>query len=149
MANFLTSGRTALLAALKGDVSIAAKVKTWYEFGSGLKRRLNVEPAACPMLALSPADGEAARTSNALLDVTQRLRIEVATDGQNAEPCEELVALVLARLRACDESCLGLGADGLTGVDVEGVTWEPQPDETGARIVWTARIGVALEWKRQ
>jgi len=149
MANFLTQGRTALLAALKADASIAAKVKSWFEFGPGLSRRFNVEPAACPMLALSPADGDAARTSNALLDVAQRLSIEVATDGQNAEPCEELVALVLERIRACDGTCLGLGSEGLMGLDVEGVAWRPRPEAAGARVVWTARIGVALSWKRK
>jgi len=148
MSNFLTDARTALLDELKDDTEIASRVKTWFDFGPGLARRFNVEPAACPMLALSPEDGEAARTSNALVDVVQRLRIEAATDGQDAEPCEELVALILECIKACDESCLGLGADGLAAVEVEGVSWRPVPAPTGARLIWTARIVVALMWKR-
>jgi len=148
MANFLTDGRTALLSALKADAEIAARVKRWFEFGPGLQRRYELEPASCPLLALAPADGDALRTANALTDVAQRLRIELATDGQDAEPCEELVALVLERLRACDDDCLGLSADGLAGVEVETVRWQPRPDASGARIVWTATIQVALQWKR-
>jgi hypothetical protein len=148
MGNFLTDGRAALLAALQGDAEIAGRVKTWFEFGPGLQRRFNVEPSACPLLALSPADGDAVRLSNQALDVVQRLRIEVATDGQDAGPCEELVALLISRLRACDEDLLGLASDGLTGIDVEGISWETQPQPAGARLVWTARVGVALLWKR-
>ncbi len=148
MANFLTQGRDALVDALVGDAQIAARIKTWFRFGAGLKRRFRLEPAACPLLALSPAQGKALRTSNALTDLTQRLNLEVATDGQDAEPCEELVALILERLQACDSTCLGLADDGLTGLAVEGVTWQPVPSVAGARIIWSARIGVALLWKR-
>ena len=148
MANFLTDGRTALLNALKGDAQIAALVKTWYEFGGGLKRRFMIEPAACSLLSLSPAEGDAVRSANALTDIAQRLRIEVATDGQDAEPVEELVALIIERLKASNESCLGLASEGLTGIDAEGITWRPVPHAGGARVMWTARIGVMLLWKR-
>lgn len=148
MSNFLTDGRTALLEALKGDAQIAARVKTWFEFAGGLQRRFDRKPAACPLLALSPAAGEAMRTANALTDVTQRLRLEVATDGQNAEPMEELVSLILDRVKACNESCLGLAADGLAGVDVEGIALRPEPRPSGSRVMWTAEVGVALLWKR-
>ena len=148
MSNFLTDGRMALLEALRDDAGIASRVKTWFEFGPGLRRRFNIEPGACPLLALSPAEGDAVRTANALTDVAQRLRIEVATDGQDAEPVEELVALLIVRLQACGEDCLGLADDGLAGVDVEGITWRPEPDASGARVVWVAGIGVALLWKR-
>lgn len=148
MANFLTDGREALLDALKADAVIAARIKTWFEFGAGLRRRFRLEPADCPLLALSPERGAALRSSNALTDVSQRLRIEVATDGQDAEPCEELVALILDRIQACDSTCLGLAAEGLTGLQLERVTWEPLPDASGARLLWRARIGVRLLWKR-
>jgi len=148
MANFLTDARTALLAELKGDAQVAALVRTWFEFGPGLRRRFNLEPAACPLVALSPVDGEALRTANALTHVAQRLRVSVATAGQDAEPCEQIVALVLDRIAACDEDCLGLAADGLAGVDVEGIHWRCEPDEAGARTLWTADVDVALRWHR-
>ena len=148
MANFLTQGRTALLDALKDDTQIAAIVKTWVEFGPGLQRRFQFEPAACPLLALSPADGDALRMANALTDITQRLRIEVATDGQDAQPVEELVSLVIERVKASAASCLGLAEDGLAGIGVERIAWRPLPDATGARVMWTARVGIALLWKR-
>ncbi len=148
MSNFLTSGRTELLEALKNDAQIAGRVKTWFEFGAGLQRRYNLEPAACPLLALSPAGGDSLRTANALSDLVQTLRIEVATSGSDAEPCEELVALILERLQACDESCLGLSAQGLTGVEAGTLRWRSVPDRSGARIVWSVSIDVALKWKR-
>ncbi len=148
MANFLTDGRTALLDALKADAQIAARVKTWFEFGAGLQRRFGIEPAVCPLLALSPAEGDAVRTANALTDIAQRLRIEIATDGQNAELAEELVALIIERIKACNQSCLGLAPDGLMGVEIEGITWRAVPDPSGARIAWSVRIGVAMLWKR-
>jgi len=148
MANYLTDARRALLEALKADAQIAARVKTWFEFGPGLRRRYNVEPAACPLLALCPVDGAATRTANVLTDVVQRLRVEVATDGQDAGPCEELVALVLERIIACDESCLGLSDSGLAGIEVEAVRWRSVPNPAGGRIAWAAGIDLSLLWKR-
>jgi len=148
MGNFLTDGRRALLEALKDDPQIASRVRSWFEFGPGLERRYGLEPAACPLLALSPALGESARTANALSDVVQRLRLEVATAGQDAGPCEELVALVLQRLQACDESRLGLAAEGLVGVSVGALRWRALPQRSGPRLLWTATLDVALEWKR-
>jgi len=161
MGNFLTDGRRALLEALKDDPQIASRVRSWFEFGPGLERRYGLEPAACPLLALSPALGESARTANALSDVVesartanalsdvvQRLRLEVATAGQDAGPCEELVALVLQRLQACDESRLGLAAEGLVGVSVGTLRWRARPRRAGSRLLWTATLDVALEWKR-
>ena len=148
MANFLTQGRKALWEALQEDDQIAARVKTWFEFGAGLQRRYSVEPARCPLLSLAPAEGESVRTANALTDVAQRLRIEVATDGQDAEPIEELVALILDRIRQSSRTCLGLAGEGLAALEVEGVTWRALPDASGARLLWTARIVVSLLWKR-
>ena len=63
MSNFLTDGRLALLAALRADAAISALVRTWFEFGPGLIRRHDVEPALCPVLGVAPAEGAAVRGS--------------------------------------------------------------------------------------
>ena len=147
MSNFLTDGRAALVAALKADAAIDALVKTYFEFGPGLRRRYELAPAACPALSVLPAEASESHLANVEREVPQRLRIEVATDGQDAAPCEELAALVLARLHACRAGCLGLAADGLTGLRVGSVAWAALPRQDGARLVWTAAIDVELLWR--
>jgi len=148
VANYLTQGRTALLDALRADATMAAGVKTWFEFAADIRRRYALEPSACPLAALYPAAGQAVRTSNGFRDVVQRLTLDLATDGQDAEPCEELLAAALDRLAACDETCLDLAAEGLTGLDVEEFTLRMLPEPAGARVLWHARITVALHWER-
>jgi len=149
MANFLTQGRVALLDALKNDTEIAAAVKTWFEFGSGLKRRYELEGAFCPLLALSPAEAQVRPVANVERQIPQGLRIELAVAGQDAEPAESLAALVIERLRACSRDRLGLASEGLASVSVQGIRWEAVPDRTGARLLWTVAIAVRLLWRRE
>jgi len=149
MANFLTQGRLALLGALKDDPQIAAAVKTWLEFGSGLSRRYELEAAFCPLLALCPARAEVECVANVEREVPQLLRIDIATDGQDAAPAEELTALVVQRVHLCNENCLGLASGGLAGVHVQGLRWEAVPDRAGARMLWTVAITVRLLWRKR
>ncbi len=148
MSNFLTDGRLGLIAALQGDSEIDGRVKTWFDFGPGLKRRHDVEPAFCPALSVAPAEGAEVHVANVEREMPQVLRVEVATAGQDVQPCEELVALVLDRVRACNEDCLGLASDGLTGLRVQRVVWSAVPREEAARLIWTATIDVELLWRR-
>jgi len=147
MSNFLTDGRLGLMAALQGDAGIDAKVKTYFDFGPGLRRRPALEPALCPALSLAPAETSQERVANLEREVPHLLRIEVATAGQDVQPCEELAALVVDRVNACNEDCLGLAADGLTGLRVRSVHWAALPDEQAARIIWTASVEVELLWR--
>jgi hypothetical protein len=148
MSNFFTDGRLALAAALRADEEIAACVKTWFDFGPGLTRRHNLEPAACPALSVAPADSAEGYVANVERESTQVLHVEVATDGQDVQPCEELTGRVLSCVEASNGTCLGLAAEGLTGLRVRTVRWAAVPREDGARLVWTAAVEVELLWRR-
>ena len=148
MANFLTDGRTALLDALKDDEAIAARVRTWREFGPGLRQRLAVEPAYCPLLALYPAEGDQNPRFNAANQTTHGLLLRIVTSGQNAEPCEELAALVLERIAACRAPLAGLADVGLKDIRVSSIRWDPHPAADGAHLMWEALVGVRLVWIR-
>ncbi len=148
MTNFLTDGRLALLAALRADAAIGALVRTWFEFGPGLARRHDVEPALCPVIAVAPAEGAPRAVANVEREVPQVLRVDVATAGQDAAPCEELVALVMACVEDANADNLGLAADGLAGLRVSGIRWATQPRADAARPVWTAAVEVELLWRR-
>jgi len=148
MSNFLTDGRLGLVAALQGDPQIDARVKTFFDFGPGLRRRPTLEPALCPALSVAPAEGEERDVANVERELPQVLRLEVATDGQDVGPCEELTALVMERVHACNQDCLGLAPDGLTGLRVRSLRWSVVPHEGAARCIWTAELDVELLWRR-
>jgi len=148
MSNFFTDGRLGLVAVLKADEDIANQVKTWFDFAPGLTHRRNMEPAACPSLSVSPAQSSEGYVANVEHESTQVLHVEIATDGQDVQPCEELAACVLACVEASNETCLGLAPDGLTGLRVRAVKWAAVPREDGARVIWTAAIEVELLWRR-
>ncbi len=148
MSNFFTDGRLGLIAALQGDPEIDGRVRTYFDFGPGLARRRALEPAQCPALSVAPAGAAERRVANVEREVPQALSIELATCGQDVAPCEELAALVIARVHACNGECLGLAADGLTGLRVAGVSWRVEPDEASARPIWIAAVEVELLWRR-
>jgi hypothetical protein len=148
MSNFFTDGRLALIAALQGDPDIDSRVKTYFDFGPGLRRRHGLRPALCPALSVAPAEAAEHQIANVEREIPQVLRIEIATDGQDVQPCEELVALVLARVSACNETCLGLASDGLARLAVRAITWSAIPGTDEARLIWTAIIEVELLWRR-
>lgn len=148
MSNYLTDGRTALIDALKADADVDARVRTYFTFGPGLAERRALEPAACPALTVLPGGARPARVANVEREVPQALRVEVTTAGQDAAPCEELAALVLDRLRACDQDCMGLGAQGLAGVLAGPVTWHIRPAPDAPSPTWVATIEVTLLWRR-
>jgi hypothetical protein len=147
MSNFFTDGRLALVAALQEDPELAALVKTWFEFGPGLSRRHQIQPAHCPALSVAPAESAEGWIANVEREIPQVLRIEVATDGQDVQPCEEMVALVLACVHASNETCLGLASAGLTGLRTVRIRWSALPGEDAARLTWTATIEVELLWR--
>jgi len=138
MSNFLTDGRLALLSALRADESISPLVRTWFDFGPGLLRRHDVEPALCPILGVAPAESAPTEVAN----------VEVATAGQDAAPCEELVALVLACVDDANADNLGLAAQGLAGLRVRSIRWAALPRADAARLIWTAAVEVELLWRR-
>jgi len=148
MSNFLTDGRLALLAALRADAAISALVRTWFEFGPGLARRHDVEPALCPIIGIAPAEGIPRAVANVESEVPQVLRVEVATAGQDAAPCEELVALVMACVEDANADNLGLAAAGLAGLHVSAIRWSTRPRTDAPRPLWTAAVDIELLWRR-
>ncbi|MCD6416738.1 MAG: hypothetical protein J7M08_08605 [Planctomycetes bacterium] len=149
MSNFLTQGRTALLGALKDDEEINSRVRTYLAFGPGLKRRAELTAALCPALTLTPGRTDQAQVANVERELAQRLAVEVAVAGQDVAPCEELAALVLDRVLASSETCLGLSGEGLTALRARSVQLEAQPAEDAAHLIWKARVAVELLWRRR
>jgi hypothetical protein len=147
MSNFLTDGRLALLGALESDPGIGARVRTFFRFGPGLGVRFDLEPSACPALCVTPDGATQSLVANVEKEVAQMLCIQVAVDGQDLEPCEELTALVLTRVSACDETCLGLASQGLTAVRAGSLRWSSLPGRTAARMIWTAHVETELRWR--
>lgn len=148
MSNYLTDGRAALLAAFKADPDLWGCVKTWFEAGPGLWRRPRPDPAWCPALGVRPAAVRRAAVANVETEVTQFLRIEVLTDGPDAAPCEELLALALARVREADTTCLGLSDQGLVAVRARTANLSPVPEARAARPLWRGTLDVELTWRR-
>jgi hypothetical protein len=147
MNNIFTDGRLGLMAALRGDERIDSRVRTYMDFGPGLRRRSELEPALCPAVVLAPEEAGERRVANAQREVPQVLRVEVATSGQDVAPCEELAALVIRRVNACNDGCLGLAADGLSGLRVRSIDWTASPGEGAAQLIWTAAVHVELLWR--
>jgi len=148
MSNFLTRGRLALLAALKENPELAERVRSWHEFGPGLLRASSFRPAACPALSVAPAHVAHVPVANVQREVRQVLRIGLATRGQDAEPCEHLVALVLDAVEAGNADCLGLADEGLAALRVRSATWSSASDGSAAPAMWTADVLVELLWRR-
>jgi len=148
MANFLTDGRLALLDALQADAILSDRVRTWNEFGPGLRRRARVEPASCPVCSVTPLEGGEDQAFNVLREIPQLLRVEMATAGQDAAPCEELVAAAVGVVDSERDSALGLSGAGLQGLSITGLDWRARPEDDAPRVIWLAALTVRLLWIR-
>jgi len=140
MTNFLTSGRLALLDELQADPTLSDRVRTWNEFGPGLRRRPQLQPASCPVCSVTPLEGGEEQAFNVLREIPQLLQVEMATAGQDAAPCEQLVAAAVGVVQSARGNALGLS--------VEGLTWKAHPEEDSARPLWLAALTVKLLWIR-
>ena len=149
MSNFLTDGRRALLAAFQADATLSAKVRTWFDWGPGIRRRYNLEPARCPAFSLAPAELDEDQIANVSAGFPQDLAVGIATDGADAEPCEELVAAAFDVIRAGSRTCLGLAADGITGLEVRSAQWAVIQEDKDPRPRWEAEIIVRVNWMRR
>ena len=148
MANFLTDGRVAVLAALKADADIAPKVKTWFEFNRPLLQRFEIEPAQCTAYALHPGRVvEPDDRYNAAYDMRQEIIALITTDGQQPDANEELIALTFARVRASRNAMFGLSSEGLKNIRASASLelWEVPK---AARLMWQATVTITLDWIR-
>lgn len=147
--NFLTDARTVLLTRLQVDGTLSTGIRTWYLWGPGLRQRYQIEPAMCPLLSLVPAQLDEEQLSNAAASLPQDLELGIATDGQDAEPCENYVVAALGVVRAANADNLGLAADGLSQLTLRSIRWLARPSKDGARVLWTALITVCIHWFRR
>jgi len=148
-ASYLTQARLALLALLQADATLAAEVTSWRSFGPGLRQRLKIEHSHCPVMALYPLSAGDTLPYNAADAATQDLTLFIVTSGQDAEPAETLAAAAFEVLKDARDTCLGLTAEGLTTVEISGVSWDAEPDEDGSHIKWLVRITVRLHFIRR
>jgi len=144
--NFLTEGRVKLLEALQADTELNDRIVTWYDWGPGLQKRYMLEPAQCPLLSVVPAELSDEELSNITDRFPQDVEVGIATDGQDANPCEYLVSRALGVLATARESRLGLASDGLAAVTLLNARWQSEPFREGPRILWLAVLNVRLAW---
>jgi len=149
MPNYLTTARRALIAALQADPTLASSVRTWYDFGPGLRKRYDTQPSNCPLIAVVPAELDVTQIATATESLPQDVEVGITTDGQDAEPCEALVVAALDVVRAQRDICLGLAADGLTHISIQSLRWEALLSRKDARVRWDAIIIVRIHWMRR
>jgi hypothetical protein len=148
MSAFITNARAAIIKAIKEDDDIASRVRTWYTFDTPLAQRFTIEPVECPALAVYPGRLlEPEERFNAAFQCAQEIIILIATDGQQPDACEELVAYVWDRIRACRDTALDMASEGLKNIRAT-IAMEAVENEKAARIQWQATITVTLEWIR-
>ena len=146
MANIFTSARTAMIAAFEADAGIAAEVRTWRTFGAGLRKRLIIEPAWCPVLAVYPASVSEDPRYNAAKDTDQELWIRIVDFGHDPSTAEEILARVLERIDALRQTALGLTDDGCKDIRAGVARWDPTPDESGANVIWDVVLPITIKW---
>jgi hypothetical protein len=149
MANFLTSGREALLTALQGDPAIAALVTRWYAFEGSLLQPYEVMPQDCPAYALYPGQiVEPEQRKEIALDIEQQIVAQITTEGDAPDTCEDLLVLTLERCRLARADMLGLSSSGLAVIQPTA-QMTPWRSETDAWMRWEATITIRLRWTRR
>lgn len=101
------------------------------------------------MLSVTPAQLDEDELSNAARSWPQDVEIGIATDGQDAEPCEELVVATLDVILAQSEACLGLCADGVSGLNLVAIRWQAVENEKDASVRWNCILTVRINWMRR
>ncbi len=148
MACFLTTARLALLGKLQADATLNADIKTWFTWGPGIRRKHDLTPAVCPALSVAPAELDVDQSSNMAAGYPQDLEVGIATLGQDAAPCEELVAAAVDVVAAANRSSLDALA-GVTGVEIRSARWMAVEDEPKGRVRWEAQLVVRIQHMRR
>ena len=138
-----------MLNAVENDAAIAALVATWHRFAGGLLQPYEINRAMCTVYALHPGQiVEPEQRFDAAVELDQGITIQITTEGDDPEPCEELIALTLERLRLARAGLLGLVGEGLKNI-------VPSVSMTGYRhveemwLMWQATMNVTLRWIRR
>lgn len=149
-ASFLTQGRLALIEALRADLTLRERIREvhWFTWGSGLRRRLVIEPSECPCISIAPAEGGVDLLANVVAEIPQVVQVNLYTAGQNVEPMEDLLAALYNVVATARVSCLGLASEGLSNVQTTGTTWLAIESTEGAELIWNTTTNVRLTWRR-
>jgi len=149
--NFLTRGRLALVRRLQQNALLLDRIAEphWFLFGSGLHKRVIIEPSSCPFCAVAPAEQEWDQISNAFVQTPQILQVDFGVVGQDAEPMEDLVAALADVVLEANEDAMELASDGLASVQSSGTVWEARTDKEAAQFIWITTTRVTLLWNRR
>ena len=152
MSNNLTDLRTAIWTALDADATLTSLLArgTKIKWAGGLRKRVQIEPAACPILMFGPGQAHVPSIRSGGHDSRSEwrygLRFDVHTEGQDCDEAEELVHRVIAVLAA--EFPFGLAAsDGLYALDVQDFEFAVNPDPDTATPIWTATFVAVARYR--
>lgn len=148
MASRYTDARKALLAALEADANLTGMVRTWRRFDGGLRERLTVKAAYCPLLGVYPGPVvEPDQRMNAAYDEEQQVIVVCSAAGEAPDDCEQMLEWVLDVVRAQRAVALGMVDDGVKNL-VPSVTFSARPEAEGKRLIWHALVTVRIRWIR-
>jgi hypothetical protein len=152
MSNILTTTRNAIWTKLEADATLVTLMKgrSFLKFAGGLKKRLIVEPAQCPILAMAPS-GAVEMPGVKEMQTPYRnpspwrhgYQWQLDTAGENCGDLEELFGRVVYVLA----TQFPYGLDTLSDVAFEDVAIEPIPDEKDALILWEARFRTVVTFR--
>ena len=137
----------ALWTALDGDETLTPLMVggTKYRFAGGLLKRMELEPARCPILAVGPApEGShlmpARRRRGSDLEDRFAVQIELATSGQEAAQILHLLQAVRNCIEANIGDAFGLNDSGPHEAEFQGVRFDLVPSEKGPTPFWTCSV---------
>jgi len=152
MANALTTLRTKIWAVLDADTEITRLLRggSKIKWAAGLRAKLKVEPAMCPILTMGPASMKVPALKDGGHDSRSewryRLVFEAFTGGQDVSDAEEIVHRVIEVLAS--EFPFGLGSTTagydrphfLHAMEFPEATFDVQPDEKTKNPIWLATL---------
>ena len=149
--NWQLETRNAIWAALHAESDWLAAVGngTEHRFAKGeLIKRLEIEPRACPVVAIGPASTDLPPISRKTLasDIDKyRIRVEIAT--VELDDCEMLVYLFHASMRSQWATLATVRDNRLYQIDAS-VEYEPLPAKDAPRPLWLAAITLTCRYRQ-
>lgn len=154
--NFLTQTRQAIWKDLKAHAKLSALLQrgTTFEFDNGILKKLEVSPINLPYMAMVPFEGDfAPPLVNTHKQWTHRLAIEMATAGQDIEPCEDLYVLCVERLIEPGTAYYGVASTGYAGLvfgQPKFALYDPERDKLQTNLpIWVVTVPVGLKFWRK
>ena len=137
--NWIGTLRDALWQALDADPEFRrlSRAGTRFNFDRGLLKRIEIEPAMCPIVAIAPQTA----TLNPIeerqdSDETVTFNVQLATAGQEVGDCETLLLAFAAALQADVSTLNALRSNRLVRINFEGIDFSLWPDKESSRPIW-------------